>query len=98
MYTHKEVRKLLRNYPSLVEVAQGTSATSYSEKTSSGVGGKLAAQRKEELLCCVVDLEEGIDTLSPTQQKIIVREYILKESRKPSASLDRLVRNMNGES
>lgn len=96
-YTLKRVRKVLVNFPSLIESVTGQSATSYKESIGGGgPGGKAAAQNKEEILCVIIDVKSGLGGLSTEDRRILFETYVINESPFNTPQLRTLVRLMNG--
>lgn len=97
MYKLKQVLRLLHRYPETLESARGQSAMSFDDiGGGGGATGKAKAQRKEELLCMVIDLTTALERMPIEDRKAIYHTYVIDQSVQSTPQLRALVYKMNG--
>lgn len=88
---------MLNRYPELVESTSGQSAMSLENiGGNSGLSGKAKAQKKEELLCAVIDIKIGLNRLTRDERISLFSTYVIQESTQSTPQLRALVGAMNG--
>ena len=95
-YKQQNVLRLLNRYPEMVETALGQSAMALDDiGGKGGLTGKAKAQKKEELLCMIIDLNSALERMSTEDRKVLYETYVINESKQSTPQLRALVREMN---
>ena len=98
MYKTRQVIKILNRYPELIESTSGQSAMSLEDiGGKGGLTGKAKAQKKEDLLCMMIDLRLGLKELDYEERKALFHTYVMQESTQSTPQLRALVGAMNGQ-
>jgi hypothetical protein len=97
MYKLRQVLKLLHRYPETLESARGQSAMSFDDiGGKGGTTGKAKAQKKEELLCMIIDLTTALERMPTDERRAIYQTYVIEQSTTATPQLRSLVYKMNG--
>ena len=97
VYKTQAVMRLLHKYPETVEQAKGQSAMSLDDiGGKGGLTGKAKAQKKEELLCILIDITTALESLPADERKALYETYVINQSTTTTPQLRELVRTMNG--
>lgn len=90
-YTQLQVARLLMNYHSICGVLYGKSQslvdtypieseTIPRKHASSVIDGKERARKKEELLCMMIDLDDGLSECDPTVRKVLTEHFLTEKN------------------
>ena len=97
VYKTQSVMRLLHKYPETLEQSRGQSASSLEDIGGrGGLSGKAKAQKKEELLCMIIDINMAIQRLPKEERRSLYETYVINQSTVTTPQLRSLVRTMNG--